>query len=178
MHSFEVHSNESACRKKVLLGLEQVYRWQQYTKSGDSRASDNHSKRRRNYQRRIWHRRRRKVKWRNGPRRGRVLIPSKLTVTRGTTRVGSFPKTRTMRTTTAKLRTQIPKWPLHQNYGPRIYLADPKRRTETIWKWRNKGHEVINAKNARQGGIPPNKWRATHQDPETGSAANYNVYKT
>ena len=24
MHSFEVHSNESACRKKVLLGLEQV----------------------------------------------------------------------------------------------------------------------------------------------------------
>ena len=25
MHSFEVHSNESACRKKVRLGLEQVY---------------------------------------------------------------------------------------------------------------------------------------------------------
>ena len=24
MHSFEVHSNESACRKKVRLGLEQV----------------------------------------------------------------------------------------------------------------------------------------------------------
>ena len=24
MHSFEVHSNESACRKKVCLGLEQV----------------------------------------------------------------------------------------------------------------------------------------------------------
>ena len=24
MHSFEVHSNESACRKKVFLGLEQV----------------------------------------------------------------------------------------------------------------------------------------------------------
>ena len=24
MHSFEVHSNESACRKKVHLGLEQV----------------------------------------------------------------------------------------------------------------------------------------------------------
>ena len=26
MHSFEVHSNESACRKKVRLGLEQVIR--------------------------------------------------------------------------------------------------------------------------------------------------------
>ena len=26
MHSFEVHSNESECRKKVRLGLEQV-RW-------------------------------------------------------------------------------------------------------------------------------------------------------
>ena len=26
MHSFEVHSDESACRKKVLLGLEQVIR--------------------------------------------------------------------------------------------------------------------------------------------------------
>ena len=25
MHSFEVHSNESACRKKVRLGLEQVF---------------------------------------------------------------------------------------------------------------------------------------------------------
>ena len=25
MHCFEVHSNESACRKKVRLGLEQVY---------------------------------------------------------------------------------------------------------------------------------------------------------
>ena len=25
MHSFEVHSNESACRKKVRLGLKQVY---------------------------------------------------------------------------------------------------------------------------------------------------------
>ena len=25
MHSFEVHSNESACRKKVRLGLEQVH---------------------------------------------------------------------------------------------------------------------------------------------------------
>ena len=25
MHSFEVHSNESACRKKVRLKLEQVY---------------------------------------------------------------------------------------------------------------------------------------------------------
>ena len=24
MHNFEVHSNESACRKKVRLGLEQV----------------------------------------------------------------------------------------------------------------------------------------------------------
>ena len=24
MHSFEVHSNESACRKKVRLGMEQV----------------------------------------------------------------------------------------------------------------------------------------------------------
>ena len=27
MHSFEVHSNESACRKKVRLGLEQVLCW-------------------------------------------------------------------------------------------------------------------------------------------------------
>ena len=26
MHSFEVHSNESACRKKVRLGMEQVIR--------------------------------------------------------------------------------------------------------------------------------------------------------
>ena len=26
MHSFEVHSNESACRKKVRLGLEQINR--------------------------------------------------------------------------------------------------------------------------------------------------------
>ena len=26
MHSFEVHSNESACRKKVRLGMEQVMR--------------------------------------------------------------------------------------------------------------------------------------------------------
>ena len=25
MHRFEVHSNESACRKKVRLGLEQVF---------------------------------------------------------------------------------------------------------------------------------------------------------
>ena len=25
MHSFEVHSNESACRKKVCLGMEQVH---------------------------------------------------------------------------------------------------------------------------------------------------------
>ena len=27
MHSFEVHSNESECRKKVCLGLEQFLSW-------------------------------------------------------------------------------------------------------------------------------------------------------
>ena len=34
MHSFEVHSNESACRKKVRLGLEQVYVYAIGSKSG------------------------------------------------------------------------------------------------------------------------------------------------
>ena len=37
MHSFEVHSNESACRKKVRLGMEQgihpnIYRMKPYCK--------------------------------------------------------------------------------------------------------------------------------------------------
>ena len=33
MHSFEVHSDESACRKKVHLGLEQVIRWFRFPSS-------------------------------------------------------------------------------------------------------------------------------------------------
>ena len=31
MHSFEVHSDESVCRKKVHLGLEQVIKWFRFT---------------------------------------------------------------------------------------------------------------------------------------------------
>ena len=37
MHSFEVHSNESASRKKVCLGLEQVI-WEQYSGGDGSDA--------------------------------------------------------------------------------------------------------------------------------------------
>ena len=36
MHSFEVHSNESACRKKVRLGLEQVKDDTSHTNQDDS----------------------------------------------------------------------------------------------------------------------------------------------
>ena len=43
-HSFEVHSNESACRKKVRLGLEQVIKQSQPEWKGALKATQNMGK--------------------------------------------------------------------------------------------------------------------------------------
>ena len=42
MHSFELHSNESACRKKVHIGLEQVLSSTNGRKERDQDFSSNH----------------------------------------------------------------------------------------------------------------------------------------
>ena len=49
---------------------------------------------------------------------------------------------------------KVPKWTLQKPHGPRVYPTEPKTSTKTIWKLRNKVHEVRNATNAWQGGVP------------------------